>query len=322
MAALPAPRVVLSCRDAGDGWPRALATVNWIILCCLPPLRGAIMPGVRSYVHALKGGKALTVAQARRLERDAWYRTVHSQPGKRFVEVWGQDRHDVRQMIKGKELHRALDAAAPSPAASGKVAAYRAWKDGRLTKGEYKSARGVMESADRGKHVHSALLGRLGPQRTAWADLDDSADDGEGPPSTASLHGNTLVQHVTAQKPGEARLQLCLQHAIPAPAPAHWFAPGVWVVAGDAALPGDAETAAEPGEAIDDEAEVLGLDYDDLCVRVAHLEGGQAGERNLRIEELSARLDTTATTLLQAQKMSAEVLAQQLTSRIWRPLAT
>ncbi|CAK0868445.1 unnamed protein product, partial [Prorocentrum cordatum] len=129
------------------------------------------MPGVRSYVDAPALGKALSTFQSRLLERGAWDRAAHPRPGKRFVEVWEHDRHDLRMMVKGKELHGKPDATATAPAASGKVAAYCAWRDWRLTRGKHKQARGVLVRADRGKHIHTALASLLDTKRTAWADI-------------------------------------------------------------------------------------------------------------------------------------------------------
>ena len=141
-----------------DVWTLLLAVL--VGICCSVELLShrewlvVGMPRGRSYVKALQNRQPLTQAQQARLARDEHYRSI----GSGALVVHGVAKHmhaPLRAMVDGRLLHQELvDSAGGSGLShpSGKVEAYRAWKDGRLDWSKYQAARARLETADTGKH--------------------------------------------------------------------------------------------------------------------------------------------------------------------------
>ena len=70
-----------------------------------PTLSGqVVMPNCRSYVSVHTG--PLSPAQWSRQARDLFYRSAHSKPGRKFVEVSSEDAAAVKLMAKARTAHR------------------------------------------------------------------------------------------------------------------------------------------------------------------------------------------------------------------------
>ena len=116
------------------------------------------MPGSRSYIVSLHAGAPLSWAQQKRQRRNRYYLSAHSAPDKAFVEVDRGIRSEAKATLKGTALHVSLAAASGSQAASGKVVAHHAWKNGTITASQRNLARNVFSAADTAKHELSSTF--------------------------------------------------------------------------------------------------------------------------------------------------------------------
>ena len=105
----------------------------------------------------------LSAAQCRRRDRDWWYRACHSAPGKKFVECDRGLAPSVKAMVRGKMIHEKLDRLNDDPCANGKLAAFRAHKQGHIDKPTFRNARAVLVAADEAKHVPAADFSEFPP---------------------------------------------------------------------------------------------------------------------------------------------------------------
>jgi len=140
------------------------------------------MPGKRS-AYAVPVDAA-SAAQRRRLARDYFYRTAHSRPGCKFVEVDAEVAGAVRAMARGKELHHLRDRSHVHAHHHARMASLRALADGHIDAGKFKCDEKVYQRANAAKHGPVAV-----PLRPPWA---DAADDSEAASAPSDGRGGVL----------------------------------------------------------------------------------------------------------------------------------
>ena len=113
------------------------------------------MPSRRSYFS--DDDSLLTDAQRRRRARDLLYRTAHSAPGKRFIEVDSKVVQELKAMAAGKAVHHCRDVSNGFPSNRARNASLWAAREGHIGPDELAADLRTFAFANAGKHVTSGV---------------------------------------------------------------------------------------------------------------------------------------------------------------------
>ena len=128
------------------------------------------MPDRRAYYFALAADSVLSPQQARRYERDRFYRAAHSRPNGNVAEDGTEDRVGFKEKDRAKDRPRLSDCDRGDAVSSGKFSVTRSLSGGVLDRREYRAARDVT--------VRTAAMPAVRlphSSNTSWADLFDDA---------------------------------------------------------------------------------------------------------------------------------------------------
>jgi len=108
------------------------------------------------YIALAKGASwsELTWTQRRRWQRDQFYRSAHSRPGRGFVEVDKQDVPYTKAFAAAKSLHRARDSATVRPSHSLRLASLAAAREGHISSAQQRQDSKANQIAGLAKHTY------------------------------------------------------------------------------------------------------------------------------------------------------------------------
>ena len=146
--------------------------VHIYLLLLLAALFCREMPGLRSAYSAEEG--SLNRSQRQRLIRDWWYKTAHSKPNMKFVQVEKSVAPAVRHMARAKEVHRARDDALATSSSFGRDASFAAKAAGKINAATLRDDLRCYRNANLAKHTMKyedklPLPKRAVPSRPPWA---------------------------------------------------------------------------------------------------------------------------------------------------------
>jgi len=108
------------------------------------------MPSCRSYIQAVQHSQPLTLQQQRRQARDIKFRSSRILA---FENVEPALHAPLRRIVKGRLLHQQLANEGGLCLPSGKVEAFKNFKQGNISKSSYQAARAMLHNADEAKHA-------------------------------------------------------------------------------------------------------------------------------------------------------------------------
>ena len=134
--------------------------------------------------------------------RDWWYRSAHSGPDKKFVEVERLAAPAVKRMARAKFVHRVRDDALGTSSVFGRDASFAAKASGLIDAAVLRSDLRCYREANLAKHTEKFEAKTL-PKRAPGADVLDgpAAAEDELLPTTSGDHGDDLVSATSGERP-------------------------------------------------------------------------------------------------------------------------
>jgi hypothetical protein len=121
-----------------------------------------------------------------RRARDDFYRTAHSKPGRKFIEVRAEDVRDIKVMVHSREIHAVRDRANGFASHYARHASLAAGREGHIGQATIANDMKAHSRANAAKHNVAAPVHGYGSVPTAsgcfggrksWADLSEDAED-------------------------------------------------------------------------------------------------------------------------------------------------
>jgi len=152
-----------------------------------------VLSFLRGLGGSMPGRRSLAAWTGWRSGRDGFYRTSHSKPGCKFVEVRAEEVHEIKLMARSRALHADRDEANGSASHFARVASLSAFRDGFIDQTTLKEDVRTHSRANAAKHTIRLTSGNVAAAATSptvsgcladrpevrgitpWADVSDCA---------------------------------------------------------------------------------------------------------------------------------------------------